>query len=135
LYCELIDPRAHLDGYQALTGKPIEVWRAASSTDPARRIFNGRIDDYDVDIRWISDPHTFTRRRVWVLSIQASDKLAELAKAVLPGPGGVDLIEDAVGPGYWGFLTKLTQSGIVTPARHIVSMMEGGAKDIVRAID
>ncbi|GGF30211.1 hypothetical protein GCM10010922_01450 [Microbacterium sorbitolivorans] len=135
LYCEIIDPRAHLNGYQALTGKPIEVWRAGDDVSPARRIFNGRVDDYDVEIRWISDPHTFTRRRVWVLSIQASDKLAELAKAVLPGPGVVDLVVQAAGPAYWGYLERLAVDGFVRPARHVVAMMEQGADQIVDAID
>ena len=135
MYCELIDPRAHLDGYESLTGKSIEVWRAGDEANPPRRIFNGRIDDYDVEIRWISDPHTFERRRVWVLSISASDKLAELAKAVLPGPNNVDIIVDAVGPSYWGYIDRLAQSGVVRPAQHVAQMMEQGADKIVSAID
>lgn len=134
LYCELIDPRAHLNGYTSLTGRPIEVWRAASATDPARRIFNGRIDDYDVELTWIRDPHTHERRRVWRLSVIASDKLAELAKAVLPGPGENELLVGAVGPAYWG-LGSGAQVDYVSASEHIVSMMQQGADELISAID
>lgn len=135
LYCEVIDPNAHLQDYTHLTGKRIAVWRAASDVDPQRRIFFGRVDDYDVEIIWIRDPHTGERRRVWKLSITASDRLADLAKAVFPGPGSI-LADWPFGGGYWGFgANDGDVIRMVYGNEHLAMLMSQGAEDIVNDID
>ncbi|MGX9346387.1 M23 family metallopeptidase [Microbacterium sp. KNMS] len=124
LYCEILDTDQHLEGYTHLTGQPITVERAASDVDPARVIFRGRVTDYDVEVVWISDPELFYRRKVWKLAISASDRLADLANAILPGPG--QAFAAALGPSYWE-----TQSA----GSRINAILAQGAGDIIDNLD
>ena len=128
-YVELLDTDGHLQGYKSLVGKTLTIYRAPSDEhDWALRLFNGRVDKFDVEIRWITDPELFYKRRIWVLKVAASDRLADLARAVVPGTG-----DDDVGPGSSGLVIgprsrRCSASGIYgTPGRAKCLMPSIGA--------
>jgi len=135
-YVELLDTDGHLQGYQSLVGKTLTIYRATSDQhDWALRLFNGRIDKFDVEIRWISDPELHYERRVWVLKITASDRLADLARSVLPGPGGLetDILTHTFGENFWGGYT--VGDGWRFAADQVRAIMDAGASSVVDAID
>lgn len=103
-----------------LVGKPVQVIRGDGIT-----IFRGRLTDHDATPLTLTDPDFGMPRRVWQLELSASCKLAELAQAVLPGPGNVPADVEAYGPNYWS-----TQS----PTARLADIMTQGAADIVAGI-
>ena len=135
-YVELLDTDGHLQGYKSLVGKTLTIYRSTSEQhDWALRLFNGRIDKFDVEIRWISDPELHYERRVWVLKITASDRLADLARSVLPGPGGAetDILPTVFGENFWGGYT--VADGWRFAADQVRAIMNAGADHVVDAID
>lgn len=119
-YFELIDTDGHLDGYASLVGQPVTISRGADGGGNRRVIFRGRVTSYGVEVIWINDPELFYRRRAWRLSVNASDNLADLARAVLPGPGGP--LDAVLGEGYW-------PNG--DPVQRLIDVQDQGAHDIV----
>lgn len=126
-YVELLDTDGHLQGYKSLVGKTLTIYRAPSDEhDWALRLFNGRVDKFDVEIRWITDPELFYKRRIWVLKVTASDRLADLARAVVPGTGDDETWAGIYGPGYWPE---------VAPLQRIWDIWHAGASEVLDALD
>ena len=126
-YVELIDTDGHLQGYESLVGQTLTIYRSRSDEhDWALRLFNGRVDKFDVEARWIDDPELHYERRVWVLKITASDRLADLARSVLPGPGDHETWTEIFGAGYWPE---------VSPLQRIWDIWDSGADKVLDALD
>ncbi|MEX0158223.1 MULTISPECIES: M23 family metallopeptidase [unclassified Microbacterium] len=119
-YFELIDTDGHLDGYASLIGEPVIISRGPAADGSRRVIFRGRVTHYGVEVIHLTDPNLFYRRRAWRLSVSASDKLADLSRVVLAGPGGP--LVPALGPGYW-------PSG--SAEQRLTDVQNQGARDIV----
>lgn len=126
-YVELIDTDGHLQGYESLVGKTLTIYRAASEEHAWQlRLFNGRIDKFDVEARWIDDPELHYERRIWVLKITASDRLADLARAIVSGVGDDPVWTEIYGEGYWP---------LVSPWQRIQDIWEAGAKNVLDGLD
>lgn len=119
-YFELIDTDGHLDGYASLVGERVIISRGPAANGARRVIFRGRATHYGVESIYVTDPELFYRRRVWRLSVSASDNLADLSRVVLAGPGGP--LVAALGPGYW-------PNG--SPEQRLIDVQEQGARKIV----
>lgn len=119
-YFELIDTDGHLDGYASLVGEPVVISRGTDANGARRVIFRGRVTGYGVEAIHVTDPDLFYRRRVWRLSVSAADNLAELARAVLPGPGGP--LDAVLAPGYW-------PNG--SPEQRLIDVQDQGARKIL----
>ncbi|MDJ1115348.1 M23 family metallopeptidase [Microbacterium dauci] len=120
LYLEVLDTDGHLSSATHLTGQRITVTRA-----DGRVIYRGRLDDYALEQRTVTDPANGAARRVWLLKLSAGCKIAELGQAIVPGPGNDPEGIRELGPGYW-------PPGTV--ASRVEHIMDAGAENIVDSI-
>lgn len=121
LKLRLVDADGTLAGTSRLSGTGITVTRG-----DGRIIFRGRLTNHTIDRRTITDPISRQPRTVWLLELSASCKLAELAHAVLPGPGNVPAVVTNYGENYWA---------TDEPPARVAAVMAAGANQIVSGID
>ncbi len=117
LALEVTDSTGHVPTSAAFVGKSITVTRG-----DGRVIFRGKLDDFEVSPRTIRDPLLNSPRRVWVMRLQASCKLAELALRVPPGPGSPEPEWTALfGEQHWPAATGADRMAQVRAAAPIVA--------------
>lgn len=125
LQMSVIDTDGHLASHTHLTRQPITITRG-----DGRVIFRGRVDDYEFEHLWVTDPANGLERRVWVLNLTASDKLAELANFTPLGP-----VADMpnVGEHVWNMQppTTYTPSGGDPVPGRVQDLLAAGVGDIV----
>lgn len=114
LQMQLLDPVGAF-AKRALTGLKLRVVLGVNYT-----VFRGRINDQTAE-RIELEPGL----HVWRVSLNAADRLAELAQAILPGPYNDPLQVEKFGPDYW-----TTQP----PQERISDIMAQGGSSIVARI-